>query len=99
MTEIVPTRVTGRIDGDFVVFLIGMRINKPWKLHKGCQLRARCQKCLRRLKLLRQKSASSAIPGWVELSCNIGAASITWSATQGIAMRYIGRPGLTSIAA
>jgi hypothetical protein len=22
------------IDGDFVVFLIGMRVNKPWKLHK-----------------------------------------------------------------
>jgi hypothetical protein len=25
--------VTARIDGDFVVFLIGMRINKPWKIH------------------------------------------------------------------
>ena len=23
-----------RIDGDFVVFLIGMRINRPWKVHK-----------------------------------------------------------------
>lgn len=34
MTEIIPSRVTGRIEGDFVVFLIGMRINKPWKLHK-----------------------------------------------------------------
>ena len=22
------------IDGDFVVFLIGMRVNKPWKIHK-----------------------------------------------------------------
>jgi Domain of unknown function (DUF4188) len=34
MTEIIPSRVTGRIEGDFVVFLIGIRINKPWKLHK-----------------------------------------------------------------
>ena len=34
MSDIVASRVTGRIDGDFVVFLIGMRINKPWKLHK-----------------------------------------------------------------
>lgn len=34
MTEIIARRVTGRIDGDFVVFLIGMRINKPWKVHK-----------------------------------------------------------------
>jgi hypothetical protein len=29
-----PGRHTARIDGDFVVFLIGMRVNKPWKPHK-----------------------------------------------------------------
>jgi Domain of unknown function (DUF4188) len=29
-----PGRYTARIDGDFVVFIIGMRINKLWKLHK-----------------------------------------------------------------
>jgi Domain of unknown function (DUF4188) len=34
MSEVIASRVTGRIEGDFVVFLIGMRINKPWKLHK-----------------------------------------------------------------
>lgn len=34
MTRVVPKRVTARIEGDFVVFLIGMRINKPWKIHK-----------------------------------------------------------------
>lgn len=34
MADIVPTRVAGRIEGDFVVFLIGMRINKPWLPHK-----------------------------------------------------------------
>jgi len=27
-------RLTAEVDGDFVVFLIGMRINKPWKVHK-----------------------------------------------------------------
>ncbi len=26
--------LTANLDGEFVVFLIGMRINKPWKLHK-----------------------------------------------------------------
>jgi len=26
--------MTAEVDGDFVVFLIGMRINKPWKIHK-----------------------------------------------------------------
>ena len=29
-----PERLTARIDGDFVVFLIGMRLNQPWKVHK-----------------------------------------------------------------
>ena len=34
MASIIDRRVTARIQGDFVVFLIGMRINKPWKPHK-----------------------------------------------------------------
>lgn len=34
MSPVVPRRVTARIEGDFVVFLIGMRVNKPWKVHK-----------------------------------------------------------------
>jgi len=34
MGTIFAERMTSRIDGDFVVFLIGMRINKPWKVHK-----------------------------------------------------------------
>ena len=29
-----PERLTSTLDGDFVVFLIGMRINTPWKLHR-----------------------------------------------------------------
>ena len=34
MSEIIAQRVTADIDGEVVVFLIGMRINKPWKVHK-----------------------------------------------------------------
>jgi len=35
MADIIqPNRVSAQIDGDFVVFLIGMRINKVWKVHK-----------------------------------------------------------------
>src|SRR5512134_2341027 len=34
MANVAARRVTATIDGDFVVFLIGMRINKPWKIHK-----------------------------------------------------------------
>ena len=34
MAAIVKQRMTADIEGDFVVFQIGMRVNKPWKIHK-----------------------------------------------------------------
>jgi hypothetical protein len=34
MAQVIPGRMTAEIDGDFVVFLIGFRVNKPWKVHK-----------------------------------------------------------------
>ena len=34
MASIVDRRVTAHIQGDFVVFLIGMRVNRLWKPHK-----------------------------------------------------------------
>ena len=34
MARISPERMCAQIDGDFVVFIIGMRVNKPWKIHK-----------------------------------------------------------------
>jgi len=34
MAPIIDRRVTAEIEGDFVVFLIGMRINRPWKASK-----------------------------------------------------------------
>ncbi len=34
MAQIFPGRYTADIEGDFVVFLIGMRINKPLKIRK-----------------------------------------------------------------
>ena len=34
MSRIVPERTAAQIDGDFVVFLIGVRINKPWKVRR-----------------------------------------------------------------
>jgi Domain of unknown function (DUF4188) len=32
--EVIAQRMAARMEGEFVVFLIGMRINKPWKIHK-----------------------------------------------------------------
>lgn len=34
MPQVFAERLCAEIEGDFVVFLIGMRINKPWKVHK-----------------------------------------------------------------
>ena len=34
MSKIISKRMAAEIDGEFVVFLIGIRINKPWKIHK-----------------------------------------------------------------
>jgi hypothetical protein len=34
MTKLRAERLTAETDGEFVVFLIGMRINKFWKIHK-----------------------------------------------------------------
>jgi Domain of unknown function (DUF4188) len=32
MTTVIPGRMTHDLDGDLVVFLIGMRVNRPWRL-------------------------------------------------------------------
>jgi hypothetical protein len=34
MAAVIASRMSAEIEGDFVVFVIGMRINKLWKLHK-----------------------------------------------------------------
>lgn len=34
MAQVHGQRMSAEIEGDFVVFLIGMRINKTWKVHK-----------------------------------------------------------------
>jgi hypothetical protein len=49
MTEIVASRVTGGIEGDFVVFLIGMRINKAWKVLKWLPVARAMPKMLKEL--------------------------------------------------
>lgn len=50
MPSIIPGRMTAEIDGDFVVFLIGMRINKPWKVHKWLPVFLAMPRILRELR-------------------------------------------------
>ena len=45
MTKVIDKRVTAAIEGDFVVFLIGMRINKLWKVGSGSRCSSRCRGC------------------------------------------------------
>jgi Domain of unknown function (DUF4188) len=46
---IVQRRVTAKIEGDFVVFLIGMRINRWWKVHKWFPVAMSMPKMLKEL--------------------------------------------------
>ena len=39
-----------KVDGEFVVFLIGMRINKPWKVHKWLPVFLAMPRMLKELK-------------------------------------------------
>src|SRR5262249_43521485 len=34
MSKVIGSRMAAEMEGEFVVFLIGMRVNKPWKVHK-----------------------------------------------------------------
>jgi len=50
MAQVIPSRMTVDIDGDFVVFLIGMRVNKVWKIHKWLPMMLAMPRMLRELK-------------------------------------------------
>jgi len=50
MGEIIPERMAAEIEGDFVVFIIGMRINKPWKVHKWMPVLLAMPRMLKELK-------------------------------------------------
>jgi hypothetical protein len=45
-----PGRYTAKIEGDFVVFLIGMRINRPFKPHTWLPVLAAMRPMLRELR-------------------------------------------------
>ena len=49
MAKIVADRITAQIDGEVVVFLIGMRINRLWKVHKWWPVAMAMPRMLREL--------------------------------------------------
>jgi len=50
MAKTINQRMTVKLEGDFVVFLIGMRINKFWKIHKWLPVAKAMPKMLNELK-------------------------------------------------
>jgi Domain of unknown function (DUF4188) len=49
MTATIDKRMAAQIDGDFVVFLIGARINKPWLVHKWWPVASAMRRMLKEL--------------------------------------------------
>jgi hypothetical protein len=49
MTKTINQRMTVQMDGDFIVFLIGMRINRWWKIHKWLPVATAMPKMLKEL--------------------------------------------------
>ena len=49
MAKIITERVTAQIDGDIVVFLIGLRFNKLWKVHRWLPVLSAMPRMLREL--------------------------------------------------
>ena len=49
MVQIIAERMTAEIDAQVVVFLIGMRINRVWKIHKWLPVALAMPKMLREL--------------------------------------------------
>ncbi|MCX6316199.1 MAG: DUF4188 domain-containing protein [Bacteroidetes bacterium] len=49
MAKIIKQRMTVKLEGDFVVFLIGMRINRFWKIHKWWPVAMAMQKMMKEL--------------------------------------------------
>jgi hypothetical protein len=49
MTATIQKRMTGRIEGEFVVLLIGMRINRWWKIWQWLRVALGMQRMLREL--------------------------------------------------
>ncbi|HEV7665427.1 MAG TPA: DUF4188 domain-containing protein [Chloroflexota bacterium] len=63
MTQI-PQRMAAQIDGDFIVFLIGMQINKPWKIHKWLPVALAMPRMLKELKAQPESGFLGAITGF-----------------------------------
>ncbi|MFO0887764.1 MAG: DUF4188 domain-containing protein [Isosphaeraceae bacterium] len=49
MPTLIQRRMAAALEGEFVVFLIGMRVNRPWKVHKWLPIALAMRRMLRDL--------------------------------------------------
>ena len=63
MAEVIPARMTAEIDGDFVVFVIGARFNKLWKLHKWIPVALAMPRMIKELEKSPESGFMGAITG------------------------------------
>ena len=63
MGQIIPERMAAEIEGDFVVFIIGMRVNRPWKLHKWVPVFLAMPRMLKELKQQPESGFLGSISG------------------------------------
>jgi hypothetical protein len=61
--EILAERMTAELEGDFVVFVIGMRINKPWKVAKWLPVALAMPRMLKELEAQPDSGFLGAIRG------------------------------------
>jgi Domain of unknown function (DUF4188) len=67
MAKVIPARMSAEIDGDFVVFVIGMRVNKPWKVHKWIPVFTAMPKLLKELEKNPESGFLGSISGGLML--------------------------------
>jgi hypothetical protein len=58
-------RYTDTLEGDFVVFLIGMRVNKPWKVHSWFPIFLQMPRMLRELERAPESGLLGATQGFL----------------------------------
>jgi hypothetical protein len=63
MAQIIASRMSAEIEGDFVVFVIGMRINKLWKLHKWLPVFSAMPRMLKELEKLPESGFLGSVSG------------------------------------
>jgi hypothetical protein len=64
VTQIALQRMTAEIDGDFVVFVIGLRLNRPWKVHKWLPVAMAMPRMLKELKGYPDSGFLGAVQGF-----------------------------------